>query len=83
MFGKLGDALVIAVTEKGDIFSTQVSHQALEKKSFSSSGTLFVEGFKIEGGQLSGRFFTKEKEEFFGDTWEIDLTVQAALPDKE
>lgn len=80
MFGKLGDALVVSVTRKGDIFSTQVCHQALEKKGFSSGGTLFVEDFKIDGKQLSGRFFTKEKEEFFGDTWEIDLTVKAALP---
>jgi hypothetical protein len=80
MFGKLGHALVVSVTRKGDIFSTQVCHQALEKKGFSSGGTLFVEDFKIEGKQLSGRFFTKEKEEFFGDTWEIDLKVTATLP---
>jgi hypothetical protein len=80
MFGKLGHALVVNVTRKGDIIGTQVCHQALEKSGFSSSGTLFVDGFKIEGKQLSGRFYTKEKEEFFGDTWEIDLTVKAGLP---
>lgn len=83
MFGKLGHALIVAVTEKGDIFSTQVCHQALKKKSFSSSGTLSVENFKIEGGQMSGRFFTEGPDEFFGDTWEIDLTFQAALPGKK
>jgi hypothetical protein len=80
MFGKLGDALVISVTRKGDIFSTQVCHQSLEKAGFSSSGALFVDDFKIEGKQLSGRFYTKKEDEFFGDKWQADLKVKAALP---
>ena len=80
MFGKLGDALVIGVTRKGEVISTQVCHQALKKSGFSASGSTYVEGFKIDGNQLSGRFFTKEKEEFFGDTWEFNLTVKAPLP---
>lgn len=80
MFGKLGDALSVSVTAKGDIFSTQVSHQELKKSGFSSVGSLYLEGFKIEGGQMSGRLFTKKQEEFFGDTWEVDLTFKAPLP---
>lgn len=80
MFGKLGDALVVAVTAKGDIFSTQVCHQALERSGFSSSGSLYVDNFKIEGKQLTGRFYTKKKEEFFDDSWEVDLNVKAAVP---
>jgi hypothetical protein len=80
MFGKLGDALVVSVTGKGDIFSTQVCHQALKRSGFSTSGSFFVDNFKIEGKQLSGRFFTKKKEDFFDDSWEADLTVKAALP---
>jgi hypothetical protein len=79
-FGKLGDALVISVTRKGEIIGTQVCHQALEKAGFSSSGTLDVDNFKIEGKQLSGHFYTKKEEEFFGDKWKVDLTVKAALP---
>lgn len=79
-FGKLGHALVVSITRKGDIFSTQVCHQDLKKSGFSSTGSLFVDDFKIENNQISGRFYTKEKEEFFGDTWEVDLTFKAKLP---
>ena len=83
MFGKLGHALVVSLDEKGSIFSTQVCHQALEKSGLSSSGTLSVDGFAITGGKLSARFFTTKEEEFFGDKWEIDLTVKdAPLPAK-
>jgi len=80
MFGKLGDALVISVTAKGDIFSTQVCHQALKRSGFSTTGSLFVDNFKIEGKQLSGRFYTKKKEDFFDDSWEADLNVKATVP---
>jgi hypothetical protein len=80
MFGKLGHALVISLTRKGAIFSTQVCHQALEKSGFSAVGPLLVEGFKIEGKQLSARFYTKKEDEFFGDKWSADLTVKATLP---
>jgi len=80
MFGKLGDALTITVTKSGSIIGTQVCHQALKKAGFSTVGPLNAEGFKIEGGSLSGRFFTKKTEDFFGDTWEVDLTAKAALP---
>ncbi|HEV8581248.1 MAG TPA: hypothetical protein VGX68_19455 [Thermoanaerobaculia bacterium] len=80
MFGKLGDALVLSVTGKGDIFSTQVCHQALKRSGFSTSGTVYVDNFKLEGKQLSGRFYTKEKESFFDDSWEADLNVKATVP---
>ena len=76
MFGKLGHALVVNVTEKGSIFGTQVCHQALEKSGFSASGSLELERFSVAGGKLSGHFFTTKEEEFFGDRWEIDLEVK-------
>lgn len=79
-FGKLGDALVVAVTEKGEIFSVQVCHQALDKAGFSSSGTLEVERLSIAGGKLSARFFTDGEHEFFGDRWAVDLEIEADLP---
>jgi len=81
-FGELGDALVVSVTEKGDIFSVQVCHQQLDKAGFSSSGTLQVEGFSLAGGKLSGHFFTKGENEFFGDTWSVDLKISGDLPKK-
>lgn len=80
MFGELGDALVLNVTQSGDIFGTQVCHQALEKAGFSTSGTVEVDGFKIEGKHLSGHFFTKEEQTFFDDKWSLDLEVEADLP---
>jgi len=80
MFGKLGDALTITVTKSGKIIGTQVCHQALKKAGFSTVGTIEAEGLKIEGGQLSGRFYTAKEQEFFGDKWQLDLKAKAALP---
>lgn len=80
MFGKLGDSLMVSLTAKGSIFSTQVCHQALKRRCFSTSGTLEVDDFKIEGKQLSGHFFTKKEEKFFDESWQADLTVKADLP---
>jgi hypothetical protein len=80
MFGELGDALVVSVTESGEIFSTQVCHQSLEKSGFSSSGSLKIEGFKIEEGELSARFYTDGEQEFSGDRWQVDLKVTGELP---
>jgi|tagenome__1003787_1003787.scaffolds.fasta_scaffold19587493_2 hypothetical protein len=80
MLGKMGDSLMVGVTAKGEVFSTQVCHQALKKHCFSTSGTLAVDHFKIEGQQLSGHFFTRKKEDFFDESWQADLTVNAQLP---
>jgi hypothetical protein len=40
LFGKLGHALIVSITRKGDIFSTQVCHQGLQKNGFSTVGSL-------------------------------------------
>jgi hypothetical protein len=80
LFGKLGDALTITVTKSGSIIGTQVCHQALKRAGFSSLGVMSVEGLKIEGGNLSGRFYTQKLQDFFDDTWEVDVTAKAALP---
>jgi hypothetical protein len=78
--GELGDALTITVTRSGKIIGTEVSHQALKKAGFSTVGTIESEGVKIEGGSLSGRFYTTKEQDFFGDKWELDLKAKAALP---
>ena len=80
MFGKLGDALTITITKSGKIIGTQVAHQALKKAGFSTVGTIESEGVKIEGGSLSGRFYTTKEQDFFGDKWQLDLKAKAALP---
>jgi hypothetical protein len=76
MFGKLGHALVINVTESGSIFGTQVCHQALEKSGFSAVGPIKIERFSATGGKLSGHFFTEGEDEFFGDKWSVDVEVK-------
>ena len=73
MFGKLGHALVINVTQSGSIFGTQVCHQALEKTGFSSIGPIKIERFSAAGGKLSGHFFTEGEQEFSGDKWLVDV----------
>lgn len=76
-FGKLGGALAVAVTVDGSLFGTEVYHPAMERKPFSSVGTLKMEGFKIENGVVSGHLVMKEPDEFFGETWQVDLTFSA------
>lgn len=76
-FGKLGGALTVAVTVEGDLFGTEVYHPALERKPFSSVGNIEMEGFKIEKGVVSGHLVMKEPDDFFGDTWQVDLTFSA------
>lgn len=76
-FGKLGGALAVSVTVKGDIFGTEVYHPAMERKPFSSVGNMKMEGFKIENGVVSGHLVMKEPGEFFGETWQVDLTFSA------
>jgi hypothetical protein len=78
MFGELGHALVINVTQSGSIFGTQVCHQALAKSGFSTVGPIKVERFSATGGKLSGRFFTEGEQEFSGDKWQLDLEVKGA-----
>jgi hypothetical protein len=80
MFGKLGDALTITVTRSGKIIGTQVAHQSLKRAGFSTVGAIEAEGFKIEAGNLSGRFYTAKEQTFFDDKWELDLKAKAALP---
>jgi hypothetical protein len=76
MFGKLGHALVVNLTQKGEIFGTQVCHQALEKSGFSTVGPIKVERFSAEGGKLNAHLFTDGEQEFSGDKWQIDLEIK-------
>ena len=76
-FGRLGGALAVAVTVEGSIFGTEVYHPALERKPFSSIGSLKMEGFKIDQGVVSGHLFMEGPADFFGETWQVDLTFSA------
>jgi hypothetical protein len=78
--GELGDALVIAVSQKGEVFNIEVCHQSLTNRDFSTNSGLEGENVKIDGKILSGRFFTKSVQAFFDNKWEVDVTVKAAVP---
>lgn len=78
-FGELGSALIVKLTKSGDIFGTEVYHEALKKKPFSSIGTLKLENYKLEGDVISGRLHTGGADEFFGETWEVDLIFRAKI----
>jgi len=78
-FGKMGSAVIVKVTRKGDLYSAELYHAALEHKPFSTSGPIQIDGFKIEGGAISGHLFTREPDDFFGDKWELDLTFTAPI----
>lgn len=47
-FGKLGSALIVKLTKRGDIFGTEVYHESHEKKPFSSVGPLKLNDLKFE-----------------------------------
>jgi hypothetical protein len=78
-FGKLGSALILKFTRSGDIFETEVYHQSLEKKPFSSVGTIKLGDYKRDDDLISGRLYTGGVDEFFGETWEVDLTFKTKL----
>jgi len=78
--GELGDALLISVSQKGEVFNIEVCHQSLKTRDFSTNSGLETENFKLDAKTLSGRFFTKGAQSFFDNKWEVDVTVKAALP---
>lgn len=79
-FKKLGSALVISVHKDGGIFGCEVAHTSHSKSPFSSVGAIKMEGFTVTDTQVSGRLTTGKELEFFGQTWNVDLTFSAPLP---
>jgi hypothetical protein len=78
-FGKFGSALIIALFEDGNIFSCQVVHSAHKKQGFSSVGRIKTNNFKFEEGKVEGELTTDGEDEFFGDTWEVNLKFVVPL----
>lgn len=79
-FGRFGCALVISTFEDGRVFGCEVSHTAHGKGTFSSVGSIEIKDIKIADGKISGRLTTNGEQEFFKDTWDVDLTFSTALP---
>jgi hypothetical protein len=78
-FGKFGSALVISLHEDGNIFGCQVVHTAHKKQGFSSVGRIKTNNFKFEEGKVEGELTTDGEDEFFGDTWEVNLKFVVPL----
>ncbi len=78
-FGKFGNALIISVFEDGNIFGCQVVHSAHKKQGFSSVGRIKTNNFKFEEGKVEGELTTDGEDEFFGDTWEVNLKFVVPL----
>ncbi len=76
-FGDFGSALIISMHENGKIFGCEVSHSAHQKRPFSSVGAISTGEFDLGDGQVSGLLKTDGEEEFFGETWEVDLKFAA------
>ncbi len=81
-FGKFGSALMLSVNRGGGIFGCEVLHTALKKSTFSSVGKIHMVEFEIAGGNVSGHVSTGGALDMFGETWEVELTFAAPLPDK-
>lgn len=82
-FGTLGDALVIGVTPAGEEFSVILVLKALPPPPTAISGGVGIEGFRIESGRLSGRFYTQGERDVFGDKISFDVKVRAPLSRKK
>ena len=78
-FGKFGSALVISLFEDGRIYGCQVVHSAHKKQGFSSVGNIETDGFNYADGKVEGGITTNGQQEFFGDTWEINIKFVAPL----
>jgi hypothetical protein len=78
-FGKFGSALVISLHEDGRIYGCQVVHTAHKKQGFSSVGTIEAPEFTYADGKVEGVITTNGQQEFFGETWEVNIKFVAPL----
>lgn len=78
-FGDFGCALIISCGEDGGIFGCQVVHSAHEKQGFSSIGRIRMAEFDLGDGHVQGQITTDGEDEFFGETWAVDLKFAVPL----
>jgi hypothetical protein len=79
-FGDFGSALIFTIDDEGKIVGCVIAHKAHKKSGFSSVGNSTLSDFKRDGGKIQGKISTKGEQEFFGDTWEINLKFQVRAP---
>lgn len=78
-FGRFGSALIISLHEDGDIYGCQVVHNAMEKKGFSSIGSIETSAFTYDQGKVDGEITTNGPVDTFGEKWEVKLKFVAPL----
>ena len=78
-FGKFGSALIISLHEDGEIYGCEVVHSALEKKNFSSLGSIETSAFNYDEGKVDGELTTNGPVDTFGEKWEVKLKFVAPL----
>jgi hypothetical protein len=78
-FGKFGSALVISMHEDGEIYGCEVTHNAMQKKGFSSIGHLEATDFVYGNGKVEGELTTNGEADFFGEKWGVNLKFVAPL----
>lgn len=79
-FRKFGSALVISAHQNGDVFGYEVAHSSHQKSPFSSVGRISIKDMKVTEANVSGVLTTNGEGDFFGQTWDVELTFLAPLP---
>ncbi|MBX7168246.1 MAG: hypothetical protein K1X74_18055 [Pirellulales bacterium] len=78
-FGRFGSALIISLNDDGGVFGCQVVHTAMKKQGFSALGRMRTGEFELGEQSIQGQLTTDGEDEFFGETWEVDLRFAAPL----
>src|SRR5262249_33844271 len=78
-FGKFGSALIVSLHEDGQIYGCEVVHSALEKKNFTSLGSMEANPFNYEDGKVEGELSTNGPVDTFGEKWETKVKFVAPL----
>lgn len=79
-FRKLGSALIISAKRDGSIFGCEVAHSAHAKSPFTAVGQIRIKDFKVTDTGISGHLTTGGDDDAFGQTWNVDLSFSAPLP---
>ncbi|MBL9146251.1 MAG: hypothetical protein JNM99_21405 [Verrucomicrobiaceae bacterium] len=79
-FKKFGSALVVSTHRDGSVFGCEVAHSEHQKSPFSSVGRVKIKDMKVTDTHVSGTLTTGGPGDFFGQTWDVELTFSAPLP---
>ena len=80
-FGKFGSALTVSLHKDGEIYGCEVTHNAMQKKGFSSIGRIEMSAFNYDDGKVEGALTTDGPVDIFGENWEVKIKFVAPLGD--